>query len=206
MSLESEDPRRRRLLDDPLAIRAMAHPVRLDLQALLGKEGPLTAADAARRLGISQALASHHLRQLAKYDFVEPAPGKDNRERPWRLVSTSQTWRSARLTSEGAAAADILEQLIAERALNNLTDWQQRRRTEPDVLVENSGISHTGIYLTAEELAELEEQIGSLLQRYVDERPIDDKSTRPPGSRLVDITRIISVLPEETAPPPEEDA
>ena len=197
MSLESEDPRRRRLLDDPLAIRAMAHPVRLDLQALLGREGPLTAADAARRLGISQALASHHLRQLAKYDFVEPAQGKDNRERPWRLVSTSQTWRGARLTSEGAAAADILEQLIAERALNNLTEWQQRRRTEPDVLVENSGISHTGIYLTAEELAELEEQIGSLLQRYVDERPIDDKSTRPPGSRLVDITRIVSVLPEE---------
>ncbi|MBB5840796.1 ArsR/SmtB family transcription factor [Kribbella italica] len=198
MSLESEDPRRRRLLDDPLAIRAMAHPVRLDLQALLGKEGPLTAADAARRLGISQALASHHLRQLAKYDFVEPAPGKDNRERPWRLVSTSQTWRSARLTSEGAAAADILEQLIAERALNNLTDWQQRRRSEPDVLVENSGISHTGIYLTGEELAELEEQIGGLLQRYVDERPIDDKSTRPAGSRLIDITRIVSVLPEET--------
>jgi DNA-binding MarR family transcriptional regulator len=200
MSLESEDPRRRRLLDDPLAIRAMAHPVRLDLQALLGKEGPLTAADAARRLGISQALASHHLRQLAKYDFVEPAPGKDNRERPWRLVSTSQTWRSARLTAEGAAAADILEQLIAERALNNLTDWQQRRRTAPDVLVENSGISHTGIYLTSEELAELEEQINALLQRYVDERPIDDKSTRPAGSRLVDITRIVSVLPEEETP------
>jgi DNA-binding MarR family transcriptional regulator len=204
MSLESEDPRRRRLLDDPLAIRAMAHPVRLDLQALLGREGPLTAADAARRLGISQALASHHLRQLAKYDFVEPAQGKDNRERPWRLVSTSQTWRGARLTSEGAAAADILEQLIAERALNNLTEWQQRRRTEPDVLVENSGISHTGIYLTADELAELEEQINALLQRYVDERPIDDKSTRPPGSRLVDITRIVSVLPEETAPPEED--
>lgn len=201
MSLESdEDPRRRRLLDDPLAIRAMAHPVRLDLQALLGKEGPLTAADAARRLGISQALASHHLRQLAKYDFVEPAPGKDNRERPWRLVSTSQTWRGARLTTEGAAAADILEQLIAERALNTLTDWQQRRRTEPDVLVENSGISHTGIYLTSEELAELEERINALLQRYVDERPIDDKSTRPPGSRLIDITRIVSVLPEEETP------
>jgi DNA-binding transcriptional ArsR family regulator len=201
MSLESEDPRRRRLLDDPLAIRAMAHPVRLDLQALLGKEGPLTAADAARRLGISQALASHHLRQLAKYDFVEPAPGKDNRERPWRLVSTSQSWRSARLTSDGAAAADILEQLIAERALNNLTDWQQRRRSEPDVLVENSGISHTGIYLTSEELVELEEQINALLQRYVDERPIDDKSTRPAGSRLIDITRIVSVLPEETVLP-----
>ena len=199
MSLESEeDPRRRRLLDDPLAIRAMAHPVRLDLQALLGKEGPLTAADAARRLGISQALASHHLRQLAKYDFVEPAPGKDNRERPWRLVSTSQSWRQAGLTPEGAAAADVLEQLIAERALGALADWQQRRSEEEPIWWENAGIGHTGIYLTGEELAELEEQISGLLQRYIDERPIDDKPTRPPGTRLVDITRIVTVSPEET--------
>lgn len=196
MSLESES-RRRRLLDDPLAIRALAHPVRLDLQALLGREGPLTAADAARRLGISQALASHHLRQLAKYDFVEPAPGRDNRERPWRLVSTSQSWRSARLTAEGAAAADVLEQLIAERALANLADWQQRRSAAPEILVQNSGIAHSAVYLTGEELAELEERVSALIQRYVDERPIDDKAARPPGSRLVDITRIVSVLPEE---------
>jgi predicted ArsR family transcriptional regulator len=198
MSLESaEDPRRRRLLDDPLAIRAMAHPVRLDLQALLGREGPLTAADAARRLGISQALASHHLRQLAKYDFVEPAPGKDNRERPWRLVSTSQSWRDADLSAEAAAAADVLEQLLAERALGDLAEWQQRRTSEERVWRDNSGIGHAGIYLTGEELAELEEAISGLLQRYLDERPIDDKASRPPGSRLVDITRIITVHPED---------
>ena len=186
------------MLDDPLAIRALAHPVRLDLQALLGKEGPLTAADAARRLGISQALASHHLRQLAKYDFVEPAPGKDNRERPWRLVSTSQSWRDVGLSPEASAAADVLEQLLAERALGDLADWQQRRSVEDRIWWENSGIGHTGIYLTGEELAEIEAAISGLLQRYVDERPIDDKSTRPPGSRLVDITRIVTVHPEES--------
>jgi DNA-binding transcriptional ArsR family regulator len=198
MSLESaEDRRRRRLLDDPMAIRALAHPVRLDLQALLGRVGPVTAADAARRLGISQALASHHLRQLAKYDFVEPAPGKDNRERPWRLVSISQSWRGAELTPEGAAAADILEQLLAERALSDLADWQQRRKDEPRIWRDNTGIGHTGVYLTAEELAELENVIAGVLQRYVDERPMDDKSTRPPGSRLVDITRIVTVMPED---------
>ncbi|MEU4394131.1 helix-turn-helix domain-containing protein [Kribbella sp. NPDC023855] len=202
MSLESsDDARRRRLLDDPLAIRAMAHPVRLELQTLLGKEGPLTAAEAARRLGISQALASHHLRQLAKYDFVEAVAGKDNRERPWRLVSTSQSWRDLELNPEAAAAADVLEQLLAERALGNLADWQQRRSSEDRVWRENSGIARTGIYLTGEELAELEAQIDALLMRYVDERPIDDKSTRPPGSRLVDITRIVTVSPAEEAQP-----
>jgi predicted ArsR family transcriptional regulator len=195
MSLE-KDPRRSRLLDDPLAIRALAHPVRLDLQALLGREGPLTAADAARRLGISQALASHHLRQLAKYDFVEPAPGKDNRERPWRLVSTSQSWTEASATPEGAAAADVLEQLVAERALEALGRWQEQRRTEDPAWRDHAGIGQTGVYLTAEELAELVTQIDALLQRWVDERPIDDKTTRPAGSRHVSFTQIVTISPE----------
>jgi len=195
MSLENA-PRRMRLLDDPLAIRAMAHPVRLDLQGLLGREGPMTAADAARRLGISQALASHHLRQLAKYDFVEPAPGKDNRERPWRLVSTSQSWREAARTPEGAAAADVLEQLLAERALESLSRWQQQRPAEDPIWRDHSGIGQSGVYLTGEELAELVEQINALVQRYIDERPIDDKSTRPAGSRHVAITQIVTITPE----------
>jgi len=196
MSLE-KDPRRTRLLNDPLAIRAMAHPVRLDLQSLLGREGPMTAADAARRLGISQALASHHLRQLAKYDFVEPAPGKDNRERPWRLLSTSQSWREAVATPEGAAAADVLEQLLAERALDALGRWQQQRTDEDEIWRDNSGIGQSGFYLTGEELAELVSQLDALLQRWVDERPIDDKTTRPPGSRHVSVTQIVTIRPEE---------
>jgi len=194
MSLE----KRTRLLDDPLAIRAMAHPVRLDLQNLLGREGPMTAADAARRLGISQALASHHLRQLAKYEFVEPAPGKDNRERPWRLVSTSQSWRDAARTPEGAAAADVLEQLIAERALESLAQWQQQRPAEEPIWRDHAGIGRSGIYLTGDELAELVQQVESLIVRYVEERPIDDPSTRPPGSRYVSITQIVTVDPEES--------
>ncbi|MEW2522204.1 ArsR/SmtB family transcription factor [Actinacidiphila alni] len=205
MSLES-DPRRIRLLDDPLAIRAMAHPVRLEIHALLGEEGPLTAAEAARRLGISQALASHHLRQLAKYDFVEPAPGKDNRERPWRVVSTSQTWSRADLTPERAAAVNVLEQLMAERALDQLAKWQQRRPAEEPRWRDSTGIDHTGIYLTAEELTEVTGQIAALLQRYVDERPIDDKAARPPGSRHVHFTQIVTVAPPTPDAVPEAGA
>ncbi|MFI1095301.1 ArsR/SmtB family transcription factor [Streptomyces sp. NPDC020917] len=197
MSLES-DPRRIRFLDDPLAIRAMAHPIRLELQSLLGKEGPLTATEAARRLGISQALASHHLRQLAKYDFVEPAQGRDNRERRWRLVSTSQSWPRSDLTPEGEVAVGVLEQLVAERALEEFATWQQQRQGEDAVWRESAGIDRYGIYLTAEELTELAQQIDGLLQRYVDERPIDEKSTRPPGSRHVAFTQIITVSPPES--------
>jgi predicted ArsR family transcriptional regulator len=185
------------LLQNPVAIRAFAHPIRLELHGLLGRMGPMTAADAARRLGISQALASHHLRQLAKYGFVEAAPGKDNRERPWRTASTSQSWRDADLTAEGAAATAILEQVLAEQAVERLVDWHERRQAEDRRWREPAGIRHTTVYLTADELEDLVEQMDALRQRYVDERPIDDVSTRPPGSRAVDLTQILTVLPEE---------
>ena len=74
--------RRPRVVGDALALRALAHPLRLKLHALVGREGSITAAEAARQFGVSQALASHHLRQLAKYGYVEPAEAGDNRERP----------------------------------------------------------------------------------------------------------------------------
>src|SRR5215470_8712900 len=109
MSLESDDrparepedsPSRQRwrVLDDPVAIRALAHPLRHNLMAIIGRLGRATTAQAARELGISHGLASHHLRQLAKYGFVEQVRGKDHRERPWRLVATSYNWTGARAT------------------------------------------------------------------------------------------------------------
>jgi DNA-binding MarR family transcriptional regulator len=107
MSLESteghgeqgQSGQRRRLLDDPLSIRALAHPLRLELQSIVGRTGKITAADAARELGISHALASHHLRQLAKYGFVEQTEGADARAHG--ASSTPPTARRAS-TSEPA--------------------------------------------------------------------------------------------------------
>lgn len=193
MSLESGKPPRR-LLDDPLAIRAFAHPVRLQLQSLLGREGPLTAAEAARRIGISQALASHHLRLLAKYNFVEPVPGKDNRERPWRAVSTSHDWRDAMDDPDTAAAAAVLEQVIAERSLQRLLQWLPHRKDAAEEWRDNTGLGQNTVYLTADELHEIVEAIDAVIQPYIDQRPIGDKSTRPEGSKLVELTYFVSVL------------
>src|SRR6185369_17616256 len=71
---------------DPLALRALTHPLRLELLELLSTTGPATAAHCGRVLGVPQANCSFHLRQLAKYGFVEDAgPGADQRERRWRV-------------------------------------------------------------------------------------------------------------------------
>lgn len=182
--------RRRRLLDDPVTMRALAHPLRLELQGLVGRSGTLTAADAARELGISQALASHHLRQLGKYGFLEQVEGEDRRGRPWRLTATAQTWPGAEATAEGRAAGDVLDQLLAEQALARLIAWQERRDDWPQSWRERSGIGRSAVYLTLEEFVELSDAIEALIARYTDQRPIDDVAARPQHSVPVDLTLV----------------
>jgi DNA-binding MarR family transcriptional regulator len=205
MSLESGEQtaarQRFRLLDDPVVIRALAHPLRLDLLSITGHAGQITTADAARELGISHGLASHHLRQLAKYGFVQQAPGKDNRERPWRLTTTSMSWRDTVATAEGDAAAAVFEEVLAERALANLRSWLRRRGDWPAEWRQHTGLGQSTVYLTLPELAELEQAIDALITHYVDERPLDDIASRPEGSVPVDITQIATIPASQ--PPPE---
>jgi DNA-binding transcriptional ArsR family regulator len=187
-----------RLLDDPLAIRALAHPLRLDLMKIIARLGRATTADAAREMGISHGLASHHLRQLAKYGFLEQVTGKDHRERPWRLVATSYNWSGARATAEGSVAVDVLEQMTAERTIEAFLDWQQRRKVWPQAWREHTGIGDSTVYLTQAELAGIVEAMDALLVRYTDERPIDDVASRPEGS--VPVTLTLFAVP--AGPPP----
>jgi DNA-binding transcriptional ArsR family regulator len=190
---------RRRLLDDPRSIRALAHPLRLELLSIVGRPGRITTAEAARELQISHGLASHHLHQLAKYGFVEQVGGADNRERPWRLVATS--YGPAEGIEEkpgGAAAVAVYEQVAAERALESFLDWQERRDKWSADWREHAGLGRSTVYLTREELAGLVQAIDSLITDYCEQRPLDDLASRPPGSVPVDFTTLVIPL-EPTA-------
>ena len=199
MSLESTpgsdtgQPRgqRRRLLDDPLSIRALAHPLRLELQSIVGRSGKITAADAARELGISHALASHHLRQLAKYGFVEQVEGADARERPWRVVHTSYSAEGIDERPGGAAALTVLEQVTAERAVEDLIDWHQRRDDWSEGWRKHTGVGRSTLYLTERELVQLTGAMEALLADYVEQRPLDDIASRPEGSVPVEFTLMV---------------
>jgi DNA-binding transcriptional ArsR family regulator len=189
----ADQPRgqRRRLLDDPRSMRALAHPLRLELQSIVGRAGRITTADAARELGISHGLASHHLHQLAKYGFVEQVGGADHRERPWRLVSTSISLEGLDAKPGGAAAVAVYEHVAAERALEGFLDWQERRASWSAGWREHSGLGRSTIYLTEDELAGLVGAMDQLLERYVEERPLDDLESRPAGSVPVDFSLFV---------------
>jgi predicted ArsR family transcriptional regulator len=172
-----------RQLSDPRAMRAMAHPTRLELMELLGREGQLTATRAGELTGLSPANCSFHLRQLAKYGFVEEAAAGAGRNRPWRLVSLSHEWSESEVDDEASAAATALSMLVLEREMERLAAWFERQRDEPAEWRDASISSTAIVYLTVDELQELADSLRQLVGRHLDR--VADPSLRRPGARPV---------------------
>jgi Helix-turn-helix domain len=170
-------------LTDPRALRAYAHPVRMKLVGLLRTEGPLTATRAAELLGESSGTCSFHLRQLAKYGLVEEAGGGAGREKPWRATTTSTDWEGIADTPEVAAAASLLNTVVAEQYFEDLMRWLEARPDEPPEWQHAAPLGDRLLYVTADELAELSRRVMELVDVYF-ERQLKPE-LRPPGSRLV---------------------
>src|SRR5256885_4213132 len=84
---------------DARGLRALAHPVRVQLLVLLGRHGPSTATRLAERLDVNSGTASYHLRQLGAAGFVEEDHERGNaRERWWRRVHESISLNDLELT------------------------------------------------------------------------------------------------------------
>lgn len=170
-------------LTDPKALRALAHPVRLELVGLLRRQGPLTATKASELLGESSGTTSFHLRQLAKYGLVEEAGGGQGRERPWRATAMFTGWPEIAESPEVAAASDLLRAVIAERYFEQLMRWLEGRDSEPLEWQEAAHFGDTLLWVTAEELRALGEEEQALIERYLERQTRPE--LRPSEARLV---------------------
>jgi DNA-binding transcriptional ArsR family regulator len=168
-------------------MRALAHPVRLAILEHLTLEGTLTATQAAERVGESPSACSFHLRQLAKYGFVEEAGRGAGRERPWRAARLGFSLDRVHPDTETTVAAAGLENVLVSRFLAELQDWYRTSASYPNEWQEAAHSSSTLAYLTAEELRELDRELAAVVEPYRDR--IADKGARPPGSRPVQLLR-----------------
>ena len=182
-------PERRTIeLTEPRALRAVAHPVRLRLVGLLRRKGPLTATQAAGELGESPANCSFHLRQLAKYGLVEEAGGGRGRERPWQATAHFTSWSPPTRDPEHAAAAQLLETIVAERYFERVLRWIEHRPSESPEWQEAALFGDAMLYLTAAELADLRDEVYALADRYFARTA--DPALRPEGARPVAVLQL----------------
>jgi DNA-binding transcriptional ArsR family regulator len=184
---------------DPRTLRALAHPLRLDLLEVLTMHGPATAAVCARRLGTTQANCSFHLRQLARFGFVEEAPSEDGRERPWQLTDLEQRW-----SPETGPASDHFERVFVQREVDRILGWVGRRDAEPQAWRSASILGGMTLPLTVEELDALGAKLRALFQPYIER--LTDPSQAPDGARFVRVLLSAVPLPEPVDATPHDEA
>jgi DNA-binding transcriptional ArsR family regulator len=170
-------------LADPRAMRAVAHPVRIELLRALARE-PKTATQCAELVGESPQSCSYHLRTLAKYGFVERAEASNGKERPWRKTKGGMSW-SAETDQEAARA---LSATFLARDFNLLRDYL----ANPDDAWPEPMYSQTTLRLTYAEAEELNAKIFDLLEPYF----VPNREQAPEGA--VDVWHSSFAVPYES--------
>jgi DNA-binding transcriptional ArsR family regulator len=156
-------------VSDPRTLKAVAHPLRVRLLGALRTDGPATATELGARFGESSGSTSYHLRQLARYGFVEEdADQRDRRERRWRAVHRMTSWSNAEMaaTPEGREATAFLRRRQLEVLAGDVEAFDEGSWSEE--WTEASGISDEVVRLTPATLRSLEERVWELLREAVE--------------------------------------
>ncbi|MFE6053800.1 ArsR/SmtB family transcription factor [Kitasatospora sp. NPDC056446] len=183
--------------DDPhIAItakgmRAMAHPVRMQLVGLLRKHGPSTATRLAEQLGLNSGATSYHLRQLAAAGFVEEDRERGNaRERWWRSAHRLTVWTGDDMADEEPdTAVGFLRSVLAAHTLTGQRTLDAFE-TMPREWRRVTDMSDLILQLTPAEAEQLAGELSAVTARY---RRIGAAGPVPEGTEQVSV--IVHVLP-----------
>jgi DNA-binding transcriptional ArsR family regulator len=173
---------------DLASLKALSHPLRVQIFDMLSTYGNFTASGLAERLGESSGATSYHLRQLEKHGFVQEVEGMGSaRERWWGRVHGSVNVASDEVVSTPAGRStantvyrqmrhtdDMLLDAWADRALDEVSKEWRDAATQ----------SIINTRMTVDELAEFTRQVHEIAERIIEQNHDDSR----PGTRPVHIT------------------
>ncbi|MEU4084002.1 ArsR/SmtB family transcription factor [Streptomyces aureus] len=173
---------RPRVLSDVGALKALAHPLRQELLTRLRRHGPATSADLAAEFQEDRGATSYHLRQLARFGFIEEDTSLSaGRRKYWRAVPQDVRLPRSPTDPETAAAAEALGRQWLVDADRDLSAYLRHREAFGEYAAAAMH-SFGGTTLTAEELRRFGEEYIAFLSRW--HRDPDQAS---PGSRHVSV-------------------
>lgn len=190
------------MVRDPKRLRAMAHPLRMALIGVLTEEGSATATRCAEVLNESVASCSYHLNILAKYDFIEHAPGGQGREKPWQIRGEGQSITTEGMDLEGKVAAKAAAEAFWDHEFTQLKNRARAFDQEPPEWRDNLGTSGSVLFVTAEELGEIRTEVEAIMDRFKDRQKKPE--LRPEGARPARLFAAYTVAPQH--PPTVEPA
>jgi len=168
---DGQDHRRRekpRRIEDPKAWRALAHPVRLRIVEQLWMRRSVRAKDLADSLGEPANSVSFHLRQLARFGYVEPDDEReqtDARERWWRPTSPT----GFTIEDDEHPDAQALTEMFRQRARDRLEEWFTASLLPDSAWESPPRMSNFTVHLllTADERDRMLDELGTVLERWM---------------------------------------
>ncbi|KAA1373763.1 winged helix-turn-helix domain-containing protein [Aeromicrobium fastidiosum] len=171
-----------KVVDDLETLKAVSHPLRLELLGRLRTAGPATASQLGRALGQSSGSTSYHLRQLERFGFVaddEEQPSA--RERRWRALHDATSFPSSLSDLDGGREYVDAVRRRQERYLREgLEAWTEPR---PGI-----GMSDYGLRLDPADLQALQDELHAVVTRYTGRAGTED------------VVLHVLTLPRPTAP------
>lgn len=179
-------------ISDPRAMRALAHPLRIQLLEMLIALGSATATELAEELGQTPANCSFHLRKLAEFGYLERVDGATGREKPWRVIDPTQ---------DLAPDPDDPDAVRASTAVGAaVRDWEFARmqasdgRTNPPAWRGATFQRGATMIVTPEEAKQISQGLAALLEPF--HARLTDVSLRPAGAGAVRLFAATTYLPE----------
>lgn len=182
---------------DAGALRALAHPLRVQLYDILSQYGPQTASSLADMTGESSGSTSYHLRELAKHDLIREVEGRGSaRERWWERPAgaISFTNPEALKTPAGLAATQVIMTEHLNRRHQQLLAFMHEAMRSPEQLDDDATlISTAALRLTDEQATDLIERLSAIVAE-VREATRDQQVD---GARPFTVRMDVFALPEE---------
>jgi DNA-binding transcriptional ArsR family regulator len=149
-----------KVVDDLETLKAVSHPLRLEILGRLRNEGPATASQLGRELGESSGSTSYHLRQLERFGFVtDDDEQPSGRERRWRALHDSTSFPSSLADLDGGREyVDAVRRRQEQYLREGLEAWTEHR---PGI-----GMSDYGLRLDLDDLQALQEELHAVVTRY----------------------------------------
>lgn len=153
---------------DARRLRALAHPMRVQILDLLQLDGPATATGLADRLGVRTGTTSWHLLKLAEHGLVEEDHDRGNRrDKWWQATQPSWSINNADFVDDDEladASEMVLSQVLSQHHLRATQfvqeDWSAQWR-EAWILT-----SEQHLRLDPTRLMEMRAELWAVLERY----------------------------------------
>lgn len=181
-------------VQEPAALRAIAHPLRQRILMELAVLGHARAADLARATGQPANSVSFHLRVLAKAGMITEAPehARDRRDRVWKNVAVSYTVEPG--------TPDAVRHVVRPALAWAEETFRRGSATGPR---EDRILALSTLVLTSEQASTMTRELEELLERWT-ARSLEEGRATPHESR--ETYQVLAVLAPRELPPTDGSA